>query len=128
MIRTISCFEKPLERSVESIINEIYPRLDNVKFGLLETTITNPEKWSDEEPNLYTLVLSLEDSTGNMLEAKTCRVGFRSIEFCKREWQTVDQWESYLFVWCQSSRPSSHKRKSIIKRRYFAGCANDQAI
>jgi beta-galactosidase len=76
-------FEKPLVRSVESIINEIYPRLDNVKFGLLESNVTNPDKWSDEEPNLYTLVLSLEDSTGNLLEAKTCKVGFRTIEFSK---------------------------------------------
>lgn len=74
-------FEKPLERSVESIINEIYPRLDNVKFGLLESKVNNPDKWSDEEPNLYTLVLSLEDSTGNLLEAKSCKLGFRSIEF-----------------------------------------------
>jgi beta-galactosidase len=76
-------FEKPLERSVESIINEIYPRLDNVKFGLLESKVNNPDKWSDEEPNLYTLVLSLEDSTRNLLEAKTCKIGFRSIEFAK---------------------------------------------
>lgn len=76
-------FQKPLERSAESVINEIYPRLDNVKFGLLETTVKNPAKWSDEEPNLYTLVLSLTDSLGNMLEAKSCRVGFRSIEFSK---------------------------------------------
>ncbi|WP_235833026.1 glycoside hydrolase family 2 TIM barrel-domain containing protein [Arcticibacter tournemirensis] len=76
-------FQKALERSAESIINEIYPRLDNVKFGLLETTVKNPDKWSDEEPNLYTLVLSLADSTGNVLEAKSCKVGFRSIEFSK---------------------------------------------
>jgi beta-galactosidase len=76
-------FERPLERSVESIINEIYPRLDNVKFGLLESKVNNPDKWSDEEPNLYTLVLSLEDSTGNLLEAKSCKLGFRSIEFAK---------------------------------------------
>ncbi|HEU4903645.1 MAG TPA: glycoside hydrolase family 2 TIM barrel-domain containing protein [Flavisolibacter sp.] len=75
--------EKPLERTAESIINEIYPRLDNVKFGLLETTVKNPDKWSDEIPNLYTLVLSLEDSAGNLLEAKSCRLGFRSIEFAK---------------------------------------------
>ncbi len=75
--------EQPLARSAESIINEIYPRLDNVKFGLLETTIKNPDKWSDEMPNLYTLVLSLEDSAGNILEAKSCKVGFRSIEFSK---------------------------------------------
>jgi beta-galactosidase len=76
-------FNAPLEKSAASIINEVYPRLDNVKFGLLETVVNNPEKWSDEEPNLYTLVISLEDSTGRLLEAKSCRVGFRSVEFSK---------------------------------------------
>jgi beta-galactosidase len=77
--------EKPLEKTVESIINEIYPRLDNVKFGLLETKIKNPDKWSTEDPNLYTLTLSLEDSTGKILEVKSCRLGFRSIEFRKSD-------------------------------------------
>lgn len=76
-------FEQALERSAESIINEIYPRLDNAKFGLLETKVNNPDKWSDEVPNLYTLVLSLSDSTGKLLEAKSCKVGFRSVEFSK---------------------------------------------
>jgi beta-galactosidase len=78
-------FDKPLDRSVESIINEIYPRLDNVKFGLMEATLKNPDKWSTELPNLYTLVLSLEDTSGHVLEAKSCRVGFRSIEFSKTD-------------------------------------------
>jgi beta-galactosidase len=77
--------EKPLERGVENIINEIYPRLDNVKFGLLEAKLKDPAKWSDEAPNLYTLTLSLEDSTGYVLEVKSCRVGFRSIEFSKTD-------------------------------------------
>lgn len=76
-------FEKPLQRSVNDIINEIYPRLDNVKFGLMEAKVSNPAKWSDEQPNLYTLTLSLEDSTGKVLEVKSCRVGFRSVEFAK---------------------------------------------
>lgn len=78
-------FSRPLEKSAESIINEIYPRLDNVKFGLLEAKISNPAKWSDECPNLYTLVLSLEDKNGNLLEAKSCKIGFRSIEFSKTD-------------------------------------------
>jgi beta-galactosidase len=77
--------DKPLEKSAKEIINEAYPRLDNVKFGLLETKITNPDKWSDECPNLYTLLLSLEDSTGTILEVKSCKVGFRSIEFSKTD-------------------------------------------
>ena len=76
-------FARPLERTAESIVNEVYPRLDNAKFGLLETTVTNPLKWSDEMPHLYTLVLSLEDSSGAVLEAKSCRLGFRSVEFAK---------------------------------------------
>ena len=75
--------EKPLQRTAESIINEPYPRLDNAKFGLLETTVRRPAKWSDEAPNLYTLVLTLTDKAGAVLEAKSCKVGFRSIEFSK---------------------------------------------
>ncbi len=74
---------KPLSKPVDSIVNEIYPRLDNVKFGLLETKIVAPKKWSTEEPNLYMLVLSLEDSVGDVLEVKSCRLGFRCIEFSK---------------------------------------------
>ncbi|MDP1677370.1 MAG: glycoside hydrolase family 2 TIM barrel-domain containing protein [Bacteroidota bacterium] len=76
-------FEKPLERTVESLLNEVYPRLDNVKFGQFETVMKNPMKWSDEIPNLYTLVISLEDSAGRVIESKSCKVGFRSIEFSK---------------------------------------------
>ncbi|MBN2165925.1 MAG: DUF4981 domain-containing protein [Marinilabiliaceae bacterium] len=73
--------DSALQIKVEKSINESYPRLDNVKFGMLETKIKNPKKWSDEVPNLYTLVLSVLDSNGNLLEAKSCKVGFRSIGF-----------------------------------------------
>lgn len=78
-------FEEPLEKSVEDIINEIYPRLGNVKFGLMEAEVKNPDKWSTEEPNLYTLALTLKDTTGHVLEVKSCKVGFRSIEFSKTD-------------------------------------------
>jgi len=102
-------FEKPLERSAESIINEIYPRLDNVKFGLLEAKVKNPAKWSDEVPNLYTLVISLQDSTGNVLEAKSCKVGFRSIEFSKTNSKLlINGKETYLYG---INRPDHHPTK-----------------
>jgi beta-galactosidase len=74
-----------LSKKTDEIINEIHPRLDRVKFGLMETSISNPKKWSPEEPNLYKLVLTLEDSTGKILEVKTCKLGFRSIEFRKSD-------------------------------------------
>jgi beta-galactosidase len=76
---------KPMEKSVEDIINEIYPRLGNVKFGLMEAKIKDPDKWSTGEPNLYTLTLALKDTTGHILEVKSCKVGFRSIEFSKTD-------------------------------------------
>lgn len=102
-------FEKPLQTSVESIINEIYPRLDNAKFGILETTVKNPAKWSDEEPNLYTLVLSLEDSTGKLLEAKSCKLGFRSIEFAKDDSKLlINGRKTYLYG---VNRPDHHPTK-----------------
>jgi beta-galactosidase len=77
----IPVFENPLQRPLNELLNEIYPRLDNVKFGFLEHMIKSPRKWSDEEPYLYTLVLSIEDSLDQVLEAKSCKVGFRSVEF-----------------------------------------------
>lgn len=89
---------KDLEKSAHDIFNEVYPRLDNVKFGLLETEVKKPLKWSSEEPNLYTLVVSLEDKDGNLLEAKSCKVGFRDIKFSKETGKLlINGKETYLY-------------------------------
>lgn len=76
-------FEKPLDTAVAEIINESYPRLDNVRFGFFEKTISNPKKWSAETPNLYTMLLVLRDPKGDITEVKSSKIGFRSIEFSK---------------------------------------------
>lgn len=73
-------FAKALERSAASILNEYYPQRDNVYFALLEAELENPQKWSAEEPVLYTLVLSLLDQAGEVVEARSCKVGFRDIQ------------------------------------------------
>lgn len=100
---------QPLEKKVDDIINEIHPRLDQVKFGLLETTISNPKEWSTEEPNLYSLVLTLEDSTGNILEVKSCKLGFRSIEFRKSDSKLLINGKlTYLYG---VNRPDHHPTK-----------------
>src|SRR5690606_39443464 len=39
--------------------------------------------WSAEDPNLYRLVVTLYNKQGKLLEAKSCNVGFRSIEISK---------------------------------------------
>ena len=101
--------QNALTKKVEDIINEIHPRLDRVKFGLLETTISNPKKWSFEEPNLYKLILSLEDSLGNVLELKTCKLGFRSIEFRKSDSKLLINGKlTYLYG---VNRPDHHPTK-----------------
>jgi beta-galactosidase len=46
----------------------------------LEQVVTNPKKWSAEEPNLYRLLLTLKDAKGKVVEVIPWRVGFRSSE------------------------------------------------
>lgn len=38
------------------------------------------KKWSAEKPSLYSLVLSLKDKDGNILESVSSKVGFRKVE------------------------------------------------
>ncbi len=71
---------QPLSVNVQRILGEQYPQRDNVPFALMQTTVPNVKKWSDETPNLYTLVLTLHDDSGKIVEAESCRVGFRKVE------------------------------------------------
>ncbi len=94
----IPLFEKPIATHVAALINESYPRLDNVRFGFFEEPIKNPLKWSAEAPNLYTLLLTLKDEKGNIMEVKSCKIGFRSIEFSKENGKLlVNGKETYIF-------------------------------
>jgi len=55
--------------------------VENDKNMVMFTKETeNPKKWSAETPCLYTLVLTLKNSTGEILETAGCKVGFRKIE------------------------------------------------
>jgi beta-galactosidase len=42
--------------------------------------ILDIRKWSAEKPNLYSLVLTLKDKTGNILESVSSKIGFRKVE------------------------------------------------
>ncbi|GAA4271157.1 beta-galactosidase LacZ [Aquimarina gracilis] len=72
---------KPLEISVDRILDEYHPEIGNRPFeNLMQTTIINPKKWSAEYPNLYTLVLSLKNNKGKLVEARSTKIGFREID------------------------------------------------
>ncbi len=46
----------------------------------LEAAVSDPLKWSDEFPNLYTLLVTLKNSDGQVQQVEGCRVGFRQVE------------------------------------------------
>ena len=51
----------------------------------LSERVSSPAKWSAEQPNLYTVVVSLHDKENTFLEAVSCKVGFRKVEIVGRE-------------------------------------------
>ena len=42
--------------------------------------LPNVKRWSHEKPNLYTSVVTLKDAKGGVVEATSCRTGFRKLE------------------------------------------------
>jgi beta-galactosidase len=46
----------------------------------MKADVHNPQKWSAERPDVYTVLLTLKDMEGNILEYESCRFGFREVE------------------------------------------------
>ncbi|MGA2407401.1 MAG: glycoside hydrolase family 2 TIM barrel-domain containing protein [Bacteroidales bacterium] len=53
-----------------------------IKFN---KTFPGIKKWSAEKPNLYSLVLSLKDKSGNISESVDAKIGFRKVEIIKSQ-------------------------------------------
>ncbi|XRQ13450.1 glycoside hydrolase family 2 TIM barrel-domain containing protein [Actinomadura welshii] len=51
----------------------------------LAAQVENPEKWTDETPNVYTLVLELADARGNVVHTTAETLGFREIQVRDRQ-------------------------------------------
>lgn len=47
---------------------------------MISVEVANPKKWSDEFPNLYTIVLELLNKDGNAVDVVKERIGFRKLE------------------------------------------------
>jgi beta-galactosidase len=54
---------------------------DSIRKVTLSALVVNPEKWSAEFPNLYTLLIQLKNEKGETLEAFTKEIGFREVEY-----------------------------------------------
>lgn len=70
-------FKKPISGNIE-ILGRGYdePRLEVILTGAVRA----PKLWSAETPNLYSVVVTLKNPRGTVVEATKCRVGFRRIE------------------------------------------------
>lgn len=66
---------------LKKVYFERWPQRDINKFALMQADIANPHKWSAEDPYLYTLVFSLQQPNGELVEARSQKIGFRTIAF-----------------------------------------------
>lgn len=76
-----SIVESEMKVAANKVTRIVYPQRDNFAFALLSAQITKPKLWTSETPNLYTLVLTLTDETGKIVETRSTRVGFRDVKF-----------------------------------------------
>ncbi|TAJ13766.1 DUF4981 domain-containing protein [Marinilabiliaceae bacterium JC017] len=75
-----SVLDSPIVEKVDRILREAYPNRDNVYFGLMECKVNEPHLWSDETPYLYTVVLTLRNNKGQVVESRSTRIGFREYD------------------------------------------------
>lgn len=73
----------PLKTSVKKVYMERWPARDITKWAFMEANIRCPYKWSGENPYLYTLVFTVTNPNGEVVEARSQKIGFRKIEFDK---------------------------------------------
>ncbi|WP_075602760.1 glycoside hydrolase family 2 [Saccharicrinis aurantiacus] len=77
--------EKPMSVPVEKIRKQRYAARDMPKWAMLEAEINHPTKWSAENPYLYNIVYTLTDANGDVVEARSQKMGFRKVEFGKNQ-------------------------------------------
>ncbi len=56
---------------------------DNTAVVNWKETIENARPWTAETPNLYTILITLKNSNGTILETTSNKIGFRTVEIVK---------------------------------------------
>ncbi len=76
---------QPAAVSVDRLLKRDWLHRGNPPFADLEARVVQPRQWSAEFPHLYTLTLTLLDAAGAVVEARSCRIGFRRVELRDRQ-------------------------------------------
>ena len=82
---TVSIEARLLDESGEDALERPLARKLKAQAGgraavELSAPVQEPHKWSAETPYLYTLLLSLRSSQGDVLQVIPCRIGFRRVD------------------------------------------------
>ncbi len=91
---------------------------DNESFQTINAQWNGVKPWSPENPNLYNLTLTLKNS-GQVLHTKTTKIGFRTLEFLKKDGIYVNGKKILMkginrhVIWPESGR-STDKAISIL--------------
>jgi len=72
--------DTPASIDVRRIVRQSYPIHGTVPFVLMTLQVPNVRKWSNEDPYLYRLVLTLKNASGATVEAVATNVGFREVK------------------------------------------------
>ncbi|MBD0404603.1 glycoside hydrolase family 2 TIM barrel-domain containing protein [Flammeovirga sp. EKP202] len=67
------------EVSVKKVIKK-RPQRDDLPFAHIRQSIENVKTWSAEQPHLYDLYIELVNTKNEVVEVRTSKVGFRTIE------------------------------------------------
>lgn len=92
--RLLNPLGKPVSaaaRTEKVAVGPTGPRALLRKCVRMEIPVKNPLPWSAETPSLYTLIVILQDPSGNCVESTRVRIGFRSIEVRDRMLLVNDQ-------------------------------------
>ena len=95
--RNSGTVELELKDKAGNIVEKTSVKPDGKGIVRTEMAVKNPAKWSAEEPNLYTLLLTLKNNAGKVLEVVPQRVGFRKIELKKELGQVWVNGQPVLF-------------------------------
>jgi len=77
--------EEVMKVETDRLTRRPWPQRDKVPFADLSAKVQKPKQWSAEHPNLYTLVLTLKNEDGELVEARSTKVGFRDVKIKEGE-------------------------------------------
>ncbi len=103
-----------LNTPADRAVKEFYPQRENVAFGnIISIPVKNPKLWSAEQPNLYTLIVSLKKGE-QVIEANSLRIGFREVSY-NEEGQLIVNGQSVLLYGVNRHDHSATGGKTVTR-------------